>query len=208
MSILPSPETPFLFTPPAAPALVAASTITGPPITALNPVISHRHDGAPWWAAAGSGGGSTSTISTFATASISSLTASTIVAGSVTSALAQSAIDRSALFYTSSLSGSVNSGTSTVLFSLNPAGGNSITGTYFANVNLVTSAVNAAPLTAGFTVGLSGNGNVAVANPLVTNGSGTYDISPSVSGNIVNVYLTNNGGLSPGFTGSYIRIGF
>jgi hypothetical protein len=151
---------------------------------------------------------STGVVSTFSVASVSSLTASTITAGTVTAAYVQSAIDRSAVFYTSSLSGTAPTVASTLLYSLNPAGGVSITGTYMTNVNLVTSAVNAAPLTSVFTVGLSGNGSVAVANPLVNNNSGTYDVSPVVAGNVVNVYLANNGGLSPPYLGAYTRIGF
>ena len=152
---------------------------------------------AAYYAAVGSAG-----TSTFQTASVSSLTASTITAGLVTATQVQSAIDKSALFYTSSLSGTSGTGTSTLLFSV--GGG----GTYATNINLITSAVNAAPLTSMFTVGLSGNSSVAVVNSLVTNGTATYDVSAIASGANVDVYLANNGGISPPYVGSYTRIGF
>ena len=158
-----------------------------------------------YYAAAGAGGGSS--VSTFATASISSLQASTITVTSLVANQVQTAVDRSAVFYTSSLSGAATTGTSTLLFTIGDgAGGGG--GTYATNINLITSAVNAAPLTTMFTVGLSGNNAVAVANPLVTNGSATYDVSAVASNAYVNVWLANNGGLSPGFVGTYSRIGF
>jgi hypothetical protein len=152
-----------------------------------------------YYAAAGSGGGATST---FQTASVSSLNASTITTGSLIATQVQSAIDQSALFYTSSLSGVSNTGTSTLLFSV--GGG----GTYTANLNLVTSAVNSVPITTIFTVGLSGNSTVAAVNPLADNSSATYDVTAFASSSVVNVYLANTGGISPGYVGSYTRIGF
>ena len=164
----------------------------------LLPCITQANPNTPLYASVGSGG----TVSSFATASVSSLTASTIATGLLTATQIESAIDRSALFYTSSLSGTSGTGTSTLLFSV--GGG----GTYATNINLITSAVNAAPLTSIFTVGLSGNGTIAVANPLVANGTATYDVSAIASGANVNVYLANNGGISPPYVGSYTRIGF
>jgi len=153
------------------------------------------------------GTGSSSTVSSFQTASVSSLTVSTMTAGSVTAASVSSAIDRSAVFYTSSLSGTAPTATSTLLFTVGDgAGGGG--GTYAANINLITSAVNSAPASAIFTVGLSGNGTVAAVNPLANNSSATYDISAFASTSFVKVYLANTGGLSPPYLGTFTRIGF
>ena len=149
----------------------------------------------------GSGGGGGGAVSSFQTASISSLTASTITAGTIAAANLTAAINNSALFFTSSFSGLASTATSTVLFSV--SGG----GTYSVNLNLQTTNSTSAPLADVFVAAPAQNTSMFV-NDIANTNSATYNITAFGQGTEAVVYLANNGGLSPPYVGSYTRIGF
>ena len=168
---------------------------------------------AAYYAAAGSGGGGGAT-STFQVASISSLTASTITAGTevVTSVVAnqvQSALLRGASIYSSTSSGTVAPGTSTLLFTV-PNDGNG-GGVFLVSAESDVAASGGMNIGTMFSSYTRASNGYSFGNVIATNNISSYDISPTYSissSNPTTVYLANNGGNSLNYTAFLTRLGF
>ena len=158
----------------------------------------------PLW---GSGGGA-SNVSTFATASVSSLTCSTITTGSLTASSAAAALLRGASIYTSTTSGTVGVGASTLLFSVpNDGNGGGVFVVSAESDVAASGGINVATMFTSYTRASNGYSTGAV---VATNNIASYDISPEYSissSNPTQVWFANNGSNPLSYTAFLTRLG-
>ena len=156
----------------------------------------------------------TGVVSTFATASIGSLSASTasissLAVSSMTAGYAainslDTAISQSALFYTSSLSQALPGNASTLMFSATGPG------MYIVNASVFTSPTASAPEGGVYLVSRNPtSGNFAAVTIASDNVTSIYDIAPYANGaTSVDFYFANNAAPTLSYLGSFSRIGF
>lgn len=159
----------------------------------------------PLWGSGGGGGASN--VSSFQTASISSLTASTITVGSVNASnvvasQVGSAIVQTALIYSSTLTAALPGNASTTLFSVNSPG------MYNINMSLITSPVFSAGIGGSFVVSKNTTSGQVNVTTIATVSNATYALDASVNGGNIDFTFANNGGSTLSYYGAYTRIGF